>query len=244
MASSGTSGSTTLLIVGTVSALIGLLALGIGGGLLVFSTLRGDRDGLLSIDDVNLATDTYALVSENLELTAWPGPADWTPRLGDVRLRLEVTEGADEALFVGVAPTAAVADYLDGVAHEVLTSINHSGASSRTQPGTATPAPPGQAQFWSESVSGPGTQTLTWDVAPGNWTTVVMAADGSAGVDVSASAALRVPVVTPLGFGLLAVAAVALVIAVILLVAGAATRAHQPPSPRLRQPRADPTPLP
>jgi hypothetical protein len=61
-------------------------------------------------------------------------------------------------------------------------------ADYRAEPGAAVPAPPAQQRFWDASAHGAGRQTLTWDVQDGDWSVVVMNADGSPGVDAGVSA--------------------------------------------------------
>ena len=43
-------------------------------------------------------------------------------------------------------------------------------------------AAPTDQGFWTAQSSGPGTQTLTWDLKPGTYTAVIMNVDGSPGV--------------------------------------------------------------
>ena len=79
-----------------------------------------------------------------------------------------------------------------------------SSPTSTTRRSTPTTAPsdgdrsagaPGAQRFWAASAQGGGTQALTWDVEDGDWSVVVMNADGSPGVDagVSAGASARLP---------------------------------------------------
>ena len=94
-------GSTVLLALGAFAALLGLAALGGGGGLLVLQAIGEDADGFLTSGEVDLTTGTRALVSEDLDMWVGAGPSEWTPRLGDVALRVEVTPTDDRAVFLG-----------------------------------------------------------------------------------------------------------------------------------------------
>jgi hypothetical protein len=71
---------------------------------------------------------------------------------------------------------------------------------------------------------GTGDQRVTWKLRSGTHRLVVMNADGSAGVDVDAKWGVEIPWIFPLGIGLVVAAAIALVLGVVLIVAGARTR--------------------
>ena len=75
-------GSTALLVLGAIAALLGLAALGGGGGLLVLQAVGEDADGFLTSGEADLATGTRALVSEDLDMWAGAGPerVDAAPR--------------------------------------------------------------------------------------------------------------------------------------------------------------------
>jgi hypothetical protein len=74
-------------------------------------------------------------------------------------------------------------------------------ADYRTTGGDVRPAAPATQDIWTASTSGSGTQQLTWDVEDGDWSVVVMNADGSAGVDTHISAGADVPIVDDLATG-------------------------------------------
>ena len=228
-------GSTALLVLGAVAALLGLAALGGGGGLLVLQAVGEDADGFLTSGEADLATGTRALVSEDLDMWAGTGPSEWTPRLGDVALRVEATPTGDGEVFLGVGPSDEVDAYLDGVDHAVLTRVTATDTTMRQVPGDRVPAAPATMEgLWDATATGAGTQTLTWDAHQGSWTLVLMNADAAAGISVVASGGARVPYLTPIGVGLLVVGGLLLAAAVAMLVAGAATSGgtprHVPPA--------------
>jgi hypothetical protein len=121
-------------------------------------------------------------------------------------------------------------------------------ASYRDHGGDRRPARPADQHFWAASAHGSGTQTVAWDLEDGDWSIVVMNADGSRGVDTDISAAAKVPFLGTLGWVSLGGALVLLIAAGTLLYLGLRTprapNAHmvtlQPshgPSPRRRTPR-------
>lgn len=92
-----------------------------------------------------------------------------------------------DELFMGIAATSAVDEYLSGVAHREITDWSSDLAAIvdveyTTLQGTAPPGPPGNEDFWEASVEGTERLTLDWTVEPGEWTTVIMNADASPGV--------------------------------------------------------------
>src|ERR671915_2088229 len=172
-----------LIVTGAITGLLaaGLLAV---GGVALWGESEKDGDGYLTTDSHRLAAGTHALASESLDVDL--DGAGWLmdrEDFGDVRL--EVAPQGDEPLFVGVAPTDQVSRYLGGVAHTSVSDVDSwpfeaSYDESRVA-GDRRPAPPGEQRIWAASVQGAGTQTLKWDVEDGDWSVVVMNADGSRG---------------------------------------------------------------
>jgi hypothetical protein len=130
-------------------------------------------------DDVGLLRGRYETLTEESLILSFVADPD------DVRMR-GVASGSD-VLFMGIAPSAVVDAYLDGVAHDEITGWNADLANITdvdyaTHEGTATPPAPGAETFWVASVAGTGQQTLDWTIGHGDWTVVVMNADASRGV--------------------------------------------------------------
>jgi len=113
------------------------------------------------------------------------GGSDWIWNdnwLGKVRIR---AEGASaKPLFIGIGPEPAVAGYLGRVAHADVEDIELDPfrVTYRQVAGAAPGRPPTAQNFWAASASGPGSQTVTWKVRDGDWSVVLMNADGSRGV--------------------------------------------------------------
>ena len=57
------------------------------------------------------------------------------------------------------------------------------------EPASVARARPATQRFWDASVQGDGAQALAWDVEDGDWSVVVMNADGSPGVDAGSASA-------------------------------------------------------
>lgn len=220
-------------VLAVVGALVALVAVGLvagGGGLLWgYGTDRND-DGYFTSATVDLETETYALTSTEIDLGSRPG--DWFPSggLGAVRIAVESAKSGD--VFVGIAPTDEVEAYLAGVAYDEIASIGPGvdDVSYRTRAGETRPPVPSDQSFWVAFVTGPGSQTLTWDTERGEWSAVIMNADAAAGVTVGVSAAVQTQLLAVVATIVLGVGVVLAVIAALLLVM-AVRRNDDAPSP-------------
>lgn len=213
-----TTGRVISLSLGILLTLVALGS-GIGGGTLALAdaTMRDD-DGFLMSGTQPVATQTYAVVSEAMDLhSESPG---FLPEglLGDAK----VSATSDAAsVFVGVASTADVEAWLAGVPYAVATRVpmNGDAATYRLVDGTAVAGDPAREDFWVTQAAGPGEQAVTWPLEEGRWTVVVMNADASRGVVADVTAGVTVP---GLSWGiavLLSIAITSLVVAILLLVA-------------------------
>ena len=228
-------GRIALIVVGSLLALLAVAALAGGGVLLWAHETKRDDEGFYTSGVLRLATDSYALTAGGIEITDIPDDVFDDGRLGQVRLRGETANGKD--IFIGIAPERAVDAYLRGVAHDRVQNVTFTGNDSpedvdyRRSIGTRVPAAPGEQGFWSASISGPGEQTLDWDVTEGNWAFLAMNADGSRGVAVSMTVGAKAGFVLPVTIGLLAGGAVLLAIGRALIFLGARRErpADQPP---------------
>jgi hypothetical protein len=216
-----------MLVIGVLLALSGLGLAAAGTGVLVAYGVGGDQDGYLTSPSFDLQTETYAVTAEELELIQAPG--DWTPWGDRLDLRVTVTS-SDGPVFVGIAPRAELAAYLDGVAHVELQRLDLPGATYLPSAGDREPAPPATETFWVESVEGTGSQTLTWSAEAGRWSVVVMNADASPGVAVEATAGAHTDLLLPIGIGLLIAALVLLGAGTALIVAAVATSRDTAPT--------------
>jgi hypothetical protein len=215
--------------------IIGILGLGvlIAGivGAVAYGVARDD-DGFFRTDQLHLATSTAAITSDNLDLGSAPGDLDWLTKRGDfatVTLELRPT-GAGGELFAGIGPTADVSAYLSSVAHDRVEDYDDSRStvSYQRQDGSATPAPPGEQAFWTAQITSAEPEALTWDVESGDWTVVVMNADGSPGIDADARVGIKIDWLLPVSIG-------AIIVGFLLLVGGTLLAVFATRTPR-RQP--------
>jgi len=219
-----TAGPVTALVFGCLFALASL-GVATGGGLALWAHTSERVDGFVTSPEVSLDTDAFAIVAEGFELHA-DGP-DWVlPRsiLGDARVR--ITSGRDE-VFVGIGRSSQVSTYLSGVSYAVIPNLaERDGHDLVGTEGGAPRTPPGQQDFWIASSEGSGSQSMRWPLSNGEWTIVVMNADGSGGISVVGDAGAEVPVLGPIAIFLLIAGGVLGLIAIGLIL-GAIGRARR-----------------
>ena len=206
-----------------VAALLFLFAGGLiaGGTTLAVSdnTLRNDQ-GFLMSPTQTLSTGGYAIDSEPFTIDTGVS-GDYVPQslLGDVSVR---ADGGAQDVFIGVASTSDAARYLSGVEHTTLVDFNDVDGNLepvyRDSSGSAPKALPGDTDIWVASASGTGRQELSWAPESGDWTVVVMNADGSANVSAGMSVGAEVPVLRGITIGMLVVGGILLLISIGMVV--------------------------
>jgi hypothetical protein len=203
-----------------VGSLLGLVSLGLlaGGGVATWATnTQRDAAGYLTSHTRTFSTASYAVTSDGIDLgssTGWITPGDV---LGTVRIRATATEPG-RAVFLGVGPQAAVDRYLSGVNHLVVTNWPDGHTRNVIIAGAAPRSTPANANIWTAQTAGPGRQSLTWRPTGGHWVAVVMNADRSPGVSVSADVGAEVPDLVWIAVGLFVAGGVLLAISVVLIV--------------------------
>jgi hypothetical protein len=212
-----TGGRITALVLGSLLALISLAVLAAGGVATWADNTQRDSAGYLTTGTRVFATGSYALTSGKVYLGSGSDPYAPANLLGTVRLRVTPTN-PETPVFVGIARQSAVDRFLAGVSHEDVTNWASGTTSYRGGAGLAPGTPPASARIWASRSSGIGTQTLTWNASPGNWTVVVMNTDAKAGLAVAADIGATFPDLGWIAFGLLVGGGVLLIVAVGLIV--------------------------
>ena len=221
---------------------LGLFSLGLlaAGGVLLWADGQKDEQGYISTDTERLTTSSRALTTDNLDFDL-DGLDAVVGRDTYGKVRLEVGDQDSAPVFVGIARTDDVDGYLRGVDHAVVTDFDSGPfrADYRDHPGRAVPAPPAQQRFWDASVHGAGKQTLTWDVQDGDWSVVVMNADGTPGVHADVSAGAKLGFLDEAGWVLLGMGGLAAAGAIAFAFLGG--RPPRSREPRTFTPRAVPS---
>jgi hypothetical protein len=217
-------------VAGGFAGLLALVVLAVGGALLYGESQKDD--GYLSTKTDRFHTKTYAIATDNLDVDT-----DGASRVvshdlfGSVRVKAHSRD--DKPVFVGIARTADVDRYLDSSAHAVLTDVDYDPfrPTYRAAGGERRPLAPGAQDFWAAKASGDGTRTLSWDVEDGDWSVVVMNADGSAGVDAAVSAGAEMPWLDEAGWAAIGAGLLLLAVAGGLIYAGVRPkREHRGPA--------------
>jgi len=226
-----TTGRVIAVVAGSVLLLVslGLIA---GGGALAVASAQRDADGYLVTDGVTISTSGHAITSETITIETDAGVEVPGRLIGDTKL--VVTSAEEGPVFVGVAPSADVAAYLADVRHSTIDGFDGNTPTYDAVDGGSPASLPADAGFWTASTSGTGPQTLTWDVESGDWTFVVMNADGQAPVTAVAAIGATLPMLGAAIGVLLGVGGVLLLVSLALLIGGllSASRAkHRDPAP-------------
>ncbi|MFY9915507.1 MAG: DUF4389 domain-containing protein [Nocardioidaceae bacterium] len=227
-----TLGRGAFVVIGSfiVFTAFGLTTLGIAA-LAIDNTMR-DNSGFLEGPDRHFVTTTYALATDPIELSDRPFGRDGPGELvGDVRLQA-VSIDPSVPVFIGVAPSSEVSNYLEGVSHATITDPRDTSPDYVIHPGAAPAQPPTATDIWAVSASGPGTQSLVWTPDSGRWTIVAMNAAGSPGVDVTVQAGVEAPHLARIGVVAMLIALIPLLIGSALIYTGVhlARRAAAHPS--------------
>jgi hypothetical protein len=213
-------GRVAAVIAGSLLALVSLGFLAAGGAGL-WADGKKDDDGYISTRTERFHASTTALRTDNLDVDlGGTGTVFGSDLYGKVRLRVTPRSGKD--VFVGVARTRDVTRYLHATAHTRVTDLDYHPfhADYTTTGGARRAAAPATQRIWAAQAHGHGAQTLTWDVGDGDWSVVVMNADGSRGVDVGVRAGASLPFLNEVGWVAIGTGAVLLLISVALLYAG------------------------
>jgi hypothetical protein len=189
-------------VLGVFGSLFALAAIGllVAGGVVIWATgTHRTAEGFITSSTSDVSTDSYALTSTQLDLGAIRN--DWLPASWLATVQVTASPRGDLPVFVGIGPADDVADYLDDVAHDEITRISDGwwsvGAvgdvTYQRHEGAAMPELPSDQELWVASNEGLGSQTLVWDIEPGQWTVLIMNADATPDVAVDVSAGARTP---------------------------------------------------
>ncbi len=190
------------------------------GGIALFAIDDERTDGYFTSATHTYSSPTRALTTQSLDVDT--DAPDWllsTDTFGHVRIDPRSSDAA-KPVFVGIAPTRAVEGYLDQVQRDEITDLDLDPFTLERsrRAGEGRPALPAAQTFWSaSSVDG---RPLDWKVRSGEWSVVMMNADGSPGVSVDATLGADAPFIRDLAWWLTIPGAGLGLIALILVAVG------------------------
>ena len=228
-------GRIALIVVGTILGLLGISILVGGVAVAVVDNTR-DRDGYLMSAPGQLTSSGYAVSVSALQVSSYGG---WSIDTQSTAGSARVAAFTDQPVFIGIGPSDKVAAYLAGVKHDVLEDISTSPFRATYVPvtGGAPSSRPAAQTFWAATSTGTDEQqVLTWATQPGDWSVVMMNADGSEQVDAAISVGATVPILHRIAVGLLIGGGVLFLIGLGLVIAAVVSYGRQPkvrPQPRI-----------
>jgi hypothetical protein len=197
----------TLIVVGIVLLVCGLGVLAPG----IFLAVATSRDDALESGFHSMSTQTPALVSSAEQVSEGSS----VPRSGFGEATITINaRSSGQPVFIGIAPSADVDRYLDGVAYEEIRDIRFSPyrVNTNQHDGVAVAEPPGDQNIWVAQATG-NDPRLEWQITNGDYRVVLMNDDGSAGVDSQVQFGIKIGGLRGIGIG-------AIIFGIILAIAG------------------------
>jgi len=208
---------TGLTIGAWVAAVLGVLVLAAGVTGIWASSSQRDHNGYFSANAHRYQTHARAIATDSITV------GSYVPTWLAGKVRLDVS--GDKPLFVGIAPKATVDAYLARIAHTEATKLDLDPfkVTYVDHPGTVDPGRPSSEPFWAAAVS--NKSPLTWKLRSGDWSIVVMNADGSRDVAATIGVGVKVPALLWIGIGLTLLGGALLVLAWLMF--GARSRSYR-----------------
>jgi hypothetical protein len=211
-------GRTVLVVVGGLFGMVSLVLFAIGGFGLWAQQQRDN--GSFTVGPERVATSTSALLAPSLDIGGTGPDAFYSDDfLGEVHIDATSKNGAP--VFIGIGPAVEVAAYLKGVGYDEVADfdVDPFQLSTTARAGDKPAAAPADQSFW---VAG-GTDSVRWNATGGDWSVVIMNADGSPNVDAELSMGATLPVVEGITIGSLIGGVVLLIMAAAFIVPAVVT---------------------
>jgi hypothetical protein len=228
------------LVLGILFALAGVVSVTSGGFVLGIHRFHAASSGFFVTPSQTVGSNGFALTAPDINGQLVGEWERWALAQAGATVRLTGSSKLAAPVFMGVAPTERVSEYLSGVSRDRIQSVDLAAGSVEYDhvDGTSLPDPPEEQSFWVAKVAGTGSQTLEWALREGDWAVVIMNGDASAPVVADVTLAARFGITDSLIVGLTALGVVLLAVGAALTVFGArrtTTRLSPRASSRLPQ---------
>jgi hypothetical protein len=220
--------SILLLVTGTVTAIVGGLAVTAAIALIVIF----GRTGTLSSGIHRVTTNDVAVVSNLADIQ---DPRSLGTKTGWPTLEVSATGTRANSVFVGIARDEDVDRYLSGVAVDRVEDMTLSPyrLTLEHHPGVRRVGPPALQPFWVAAGSSHSTADLRWKIQTGQYRIVVMNADGTPGLTTRSSIAVKLPKAFPVSLGVLSGGLLLSLSGILMLVSAILRRRRRSGAPAL-----------
>jgi hypothetical protein len=220
-----TGGHIAAIVIGGLALLPSLGGLAGGTALAVGQAVATDDDGYFTMTLDRIESDGVAVATADVWEDDLEEDGPWVFDMLDLDVRLRVDgAGPTENVFVGIARTEDVTDYLAGAPYSEVTDIDDHTPMYEQVAGTeireGALASPLDQDIWVASASGTGEQELTWDARGGRWSVVVMNADGTADVAADVELGAHSDAITPIAVTLIVLGGLGTLVSIALIVFG------------------------
>jgi hypothetical protein len=214
---------TALVVLGIFLALAGVASVTSGGFVLGLYRHPSASSGFFTTADQAVGSNGFALTVPDINEQLAGRWERWLLSKAGATVRVTGASRLPAPIFIGVAPTARVSEYLSGVPRDRIIGIDLAGGSVQYDPvsGGVLPSPPTEQSFWLAEVSGTGSRTLEWALREGDWAVVIMNQDASAPVAADVRLGARFGIIFPLIAGLMGAGVALLAVGATLVVLGA-----------------------
>ncbi|MFC7493577.1 MULTISPECIES: hypothetical protein [unclassified Nocardioides] len=198
-----TIGRVIAVVTAALVLMLGTLLAVTGAGMAATSAVLRDDDGFFTSTPSTWESPGHAVRSENVSLHRGPMMPNLSGRMtGTVEVTARATTGDD--VFVGIARSSDVDRYLRGVAASTMVDPwDEDGPRAYFTDGGSPRVAPDEVPIWVASASGSGSERIDWDPRSGDWTLVVMNADGTTPVSAEVTLAAELPIVNVAGVTLI-----------------------------------------
>jgi len=189
------------VVVGGIIVLAGVGMLIGGTGILWAERNLSDDKGFLTSGAFNLESDKHAIVLKGGEIELdFDLPNQIAMSRDWATIKIVGESNTDSPIFIGIAEATEAIGYLSGKNYDEVAEFDWRWNPVRRttpivsyKPHIGLPPDAPATVNWVTSVSGPGKETLEWDLEEGSYWVVLMNADASSNVDIDVEIGVKSP---------------------------------------------------